>query len=139
MMEDRCVIVEREFAHPPAKLWRALTQPHLIEQWLMKNDFAATVGQRFQLRGDWGGTLDCEVLVVEADRVLSYTWNFDHDDPALRLRSTVTFILTPSPAGTRLRVEQAGFEPEQRRAFAGARAGWERFLARLEQVAERPL
>lgn len=55
MTETRSVIVEREFAHPPEKLWRALTQPHLIADWLMKNDFMPVVGHRFNLRGDWGG------------------------------------------------------------------------------------
>jgi uncharacterized protein YndB with AHSA1/START domain len=37
--EALSVVVEREIHHPPEKIWRALTQPHLIEEWLMKNDF----------------------------------------------------------------------------------------------------
>ena len=61
-IETRSVVVEREFAFPPEKLWRALTQPHLIEEWLMKNDFKPVVGHSFNLRGDWGGVLDCESL-----------------------------------------------------------------------------
>ena len=51
----KTVVVERDIAHPPEKLWRALTQPHLIEEWLMKNDFKPDVGHRFNLRGEWGG------------------------------------------------------------------------------------
>ncbi len=74
--EARSVVVEREFPFAPEKIWRALTQPHLIEEWLMQNDFSAVVGHRFHLRGEWGGVLDCEVLVVEPNRTLSYTWNF---------------------------------------------------------------
>jgi uncharacterized protein YndB with AHSA1/START domain len=70
--ETRSVVVEREIPHPPEKIWRALTQPHLMEEWLMKNDFAPVVGHRFNLRGDWGGVLDCEVLAVEPNRTLSY-------------------------------------------------------------------
>lgn len=50
--ETRTVVVEREFPFPPDRLWRALTQPHLIEAWLMKNDFRPEVGHRFNLRGD---------------------------------------------------------------------------------------
>ena len=50
--ETRSVVVEREIPYPPEKIWRALTQPHLIEEWLMKNDFAPVVGHRFNLRGD---------------------------------------------------------------------------------------
>lgn len=135
--ETRSVVVEREMPHPPEKLWRALTQPYLIEEWLMKNDFQATVGHRFNLRGDWGGVLDCEVLVVEPNRTLAYTWNFAHDDPAFSLQSVVTFTLTPTRAGTRLRMEQAGFRPTQRQAFGGANAGWRQFFDNLEQVLAR--
>ena len=135
--EIRAVVVERDVAHPPEKLWRALTQPHLIEEWLMKNDFAPTVGHRFNLRGDWGGVLDCEVLVVEPNRELSYTWNFKHNDAAFNLESVVTFTLTPTSTGTRLRMEQVGFRPDQRQAFGGAHAGWKQFFEKLEQVLAR--
>jgi uncharacterized protein YndB with AHSA1/START domain len=133
--ETRSVVVEREMPHPPEKLWRALTQPHLIAEWLMKNDFTPVVGHRFNLRGEWGGVLDCEVLVVEPNKELAYTWNHAHDDPAFSLQSVVTFTLTPTLGGTRLRVEQAGFRPDQRQAFGGANAGWQQMFAKLEQVA----
>lgn len=134
MTETRAVVVEREFAHPPEKLWRALTQPHLIAEWLMKNDFAPVVGHRFNLRGDWGGVLDCQVLEVEPNQTLSYTWNFTHEDAAYNLRSVVTFTLTPTRTGTLLRMEQQGFRPEQKQAFGGAQAGWRQFFAKLEDV-----
>ena len=100
----RTVAVERDFPHPPEKLWRALTQPHLIEEWLMKNDFKPVVGHSFNLRGEWGGVLDCEVLAVEPNKTLSYTWNFSHDDAAFDLKSVVTFTLTPTRTGTLLRM-----------------------------------
>jgi uncharacterized protein YndB with AHSA1/START domain len=135
--EARSVIVEREFAFPPEKLWRALTQPHLIEEWLMKNDFKPVVGHHFNLRGEWGGVLDCEVLTLEPNRTLSYTWNFVHDDPAYHLKSVVTFTLTPTSTGTHLRMEQAGFGPQQKQAYGGAHAGWQKFFANLEQILER--
>lgn len=137
MTETRSVIVEREMPHPPEKLWRALTQPHLIAEWLMKNDFVPAVGHRFNLRGDWGGVLDCEVLTVEPNRSLSYSWDFAHDDPAYALKSVVTFTLTPSVKGAHLRMEQVGFRPEQKQAFGGAKAGWQQFFAKLEEVAAR--
>jgi uncharacterized protein YndB with AHSA1/START domain len=135
--DTRSVVVEREFPCPPEKLWRALTQPHLIEEWLMKNDFAPVVGHRFNLRGDWGGVLDCEVLAVEPHRTLSYTWNHAHADAAYNLRSVVTFTLTPTRTGTQLRMEQSGFGPEQKQAYGGAKGGWQQFLAKLEQVLAR--
>jgi len=132
--ETRSVVVEREFAHPPEKIWRALTQPHLIAEWLMPNDFSPAPGHRFHLRSDWGGVLDCEVLAVEPHTTLAYSWNLAHDDPAFDLRSTVTFTLTPTGTGTLMRMEQAGFRPDQKRAFGGARSGWPRLFTRLEQV-----
>ena len=132
--ETCSVVVEREFSYPPEKLWRALTQPHLIEAWLMKNDFKPFVGHRFNLRGEWGGVLDCEVLAIEPNRSLSYTWNFTHDDAAFDLRSVVTFTLTPTSTGTHLRMEQAGFRPDQKQAHGGAKHGWQQFLEKLEQV-----
>jgi uncharacterized protein YndB with AHSA1/START domain len=123
----RTVTVEREFAHPPEKIWRALTQPHLIEAWLMKNNFVPAVNQRFTLTGDWG-SVDCQVLEIEAQRSLSYTW------AAMGLDSVVTWTLTPSGAGTRLRMEQSGFRPDQDQAFHGAQYGWNKFFGGLEQV-----
>lgn len=132
--ETRSVIVERDLPFPPERLWRALTQPHLIEAWLMKNDFAPVVGHSFSLRGDWGGVLDCEVLAVEPHKTLSYSWDFAHDDAAYNLKSVVTFSLTPTLAGTHLRVEQSGFRPDQNQAFGGAQQGWQGFMARLDQV-----
>ena len=135
--ETRSVVVEREISHPPEKIWRALTQPHLIEEWLMKNDFKPAVGHRFNLSGDWGGVLDCEVLAIEPNKTLSYTWNFTHEDAAYNLRSEVTFTLTPTSTGTLLRMEQSGFRPDQKQAFGGARHGWQQFFANLEQVLAR--
>ena len=137
MTEKRNVIVDRDLPFPAEKVWRALTQPHLIEEWLMTNDFRPEVGHRFNLTGDWGGVIDCEVLAVEPDRLLSYTWNHGHEEAAFALQSVVTFTLEPMPNGTRLHVEQSGFRPDQKQAFGGAFAGWKQFLTRLEQVVGR--
>ena len=134
--ETRSVVVEREVPFPPEKIWRALTQPHLIEEWLMKNDFKPVVEHRFNLRGDWGA-VDCQVLAVEPNRTLSYTWNFAHDDAAYNLKSVVTFTLTPTSTGTYLRMEQSGFRPDQQQAYRGAKAGWQQFFGNLEQVVAR--
>ena len=125
--EMRAVIVEREIAHPPEKIWRALTQPHLIQEWLMTNDFAPVVGHRFNLRADWGA-VDCEVREVEPNKRLSYSWD------AYGLESTVTWTLTPTSKGTQLRMEQTGFRPDQQQAYQGAKGGWPQFFAKLEQV-----
>jgi uncharacterized protein YndB with AHSA1/START domain len=118
------------------KLWRALTQPHLIEEWLMINDFKPDVGHRFNLRNnpkpDVNVVIDCKVLTLEPHKTLSYTW------AAMGLETIVTWTLTPTSKGTHLRMEQAGFGPGQGQAYAGAKFGWQKFLDNLEQVLTRP-
>lgn len=128
--ETRSVIVEREVPYPPEKIWRALTQPHLLEEWLMKNDFKPVVNHRFSLSADWGG-VECQVQSLEPNRTLSYTW--DTKD----LESVVTWTLTPTDTGTRLRMEQTGFRPDQQSFYRGATVGWRRFLEGLEEVLAR--
>ncbi|HWD25540.1 MAG TPA: SRPBCC domain-containing protein [Rhizomicrobium sp.] len=137
MTETKSVVVERDIAHPPEKLWRALTQPHLIAEWLMNNDFVPEVGHRFQLRGDWGGVLDCEVLTVEPHKTLSYTWNYAQADPSLASPTVVTFTLTPTSTGTHLKMEQAGFRPGQAQAYGGAKMGWQKFLGNLDALLDK--
>ena len=134
--ETLSVVVERELPVPPEKLWRALTQTHLVEEWLMKNDLKPAVGHRFKFRADYlpNGALDCEVLAVEPNKMLSYSWGSTSDNPAFDVKSVVTFTLTPTSTGTHLRMEQSGFRPEQKQAYGGARMGWQQFLAKLEQV-----
>ena len=128
--EVRSVVIEREVAFPPEKIWRALTQPHLIEEWLMKNDFEPVVGHGFNLRADWGA-VECQVLAIEPHKTLSYTWN------AYGLESVVTWTLTPTSTGTHLRMEQMGFKLDQTQAYNGAKHGWRQFLTNLEQVLAR--
>ena len=128
--ETRSVVVEREIAHAPEKIWRALTEPHLIEEWLMKTDFKPAAGQKFTLRGDWGA-VDCQVLEIEPIKALSYSW------AAHGLESVVNWTLTPTSKGTHLRMEQRGFRPDQEQFYQGARMGWGNFFAKLEEVLAR--
>ena len=133
--ERRSVIIERMLAASPEKLWRALTQPHLIEEWLMKSDFKPVAGHKFTLtnepKPEVKVTVEAEVLRVEENRTLSYSWK------AYGLDSVVTFTLTPTPDGTHLKMEQSGFGPDQNAAYYGARAGWTQFLKALEETLSR--
>lgn len=130
--ETQSVVVEREMPFPPEKIWRALTQPHLIEEWLMKNDFEPTVGHKFTLRGDWG-SVDCQVMAIEPNKSVSYSWG------AYGLGTVVTWTLTPTGKGTHLRMEQSGFGTSQQQQvyYNGAKQGWPKFMAALEQVLVR--
>jgi uncharacterized protein YndB with AHSA1/START domain len=128
----RTVVIERVYAHPAEKVWRALTEGPLIAQWLMKNDFEPSVGHKFQFRADpvpnWNGIIDCEVLVVEALKRLSYSWG------AFGLGTVVVFTLSPAEDGTRVRMEQSGFGANQEAAYKGATYGWQKFLGQMDTV-----
>lgn len=133
--ERRSVVIERTLNASPEKLWRALTQPHLIEEWLMKSDFKPVEGHKFTLvnepKPEVTIKVDAEVLKVEAHKTLSYSWK------AFGLDTVVTFTLTPTETGTVLRMEQSGFGPNDNPAFYGARAGWTQFLKALEDTLKK--
>jgi uncharacterized protein YndB with AHSA1/START domain len=136
--ETRSLVFEREMPHPPEKVWRALTQGPLIEEWLMSNDFQPVVGHRFSFRATpvpgWSGVTNCVVLEVEAPRLLAYSWG-DGSESCSGLRTVVTWSLTPQGAATRVRMEHSGFRPEDERGYTGMGSGWPRILERLEKVA----
>ena len=128
----RTLVIEREMPHPPEKIWRALTEGQLMEEWLMKNDFQPEVGHRFTFRSTpvpgWNGVIDCKVLVVEPNARLSYTWG------TMGMESVVTWTLTPTDAGTHVRMEHSGFGSDQDAAYKGANYGWQKFIGNLERV-----
>jgi uncharacterized protein YndB with AHSA1/START domain len=131
----RSVVIEREMPHPPEKIWRALTQSSLMEEWLMTNDFQPEVGHRFTFRATpvpgWSGVIECEVKAIEPHSRLSYSWG------TLGMESVVTWTLTPTESGTHLRMEQSGFRPDQEANYKGATYGWRKFIGNLESVMER--
>ena len=128
----RSVVIERELPHPPEKIWRALTQGPLIKEWLMDNDFQPVVGHKFNFRStpvpNWNGIVDCQVLVVEPNQKLSYSWG------SLGLGSVVVWTLVATSGGTLLRMEQSGFGADQDAAYKGATYGWKKFIGNLERV-----
>src|SRR4051812_23270247 len=110
MEESRDAIVfEVVYPHPIERVWRSLTEPAEIAQWLMENDFVPRVGHRFTLREvppprEWRGYVECEVVEVDPPRRLVYTWDGGQIPPTL-----VTYDLDSTPGGTRLRLEHTGF------------------------------
>lgn len=128
---------EAELRHPPEKVWRALTEPELMAEWLLPVlGFDLRPGAAFTLKAPqaypgWDGTVSCRVVEVEPHRKLSYTWE------AIGLDTVVTFTLTPTESGTRLSIVQSGFKPDQKREFGGARYGWKMMGERLAEVLER--
>ena len=126
------VTLERTFPHSPEKLWRALTQSHLLAQWLLANDFEPTPGRPFHFRADpvphWDGLIHCKVLVLDPLKSLSYSWS------TLGVDTVVLFTLTPTSDGTHLRLEHSGFRPDNPAAYKGATYGWQNFLSKLDTL-----
>ena len=132
MTTTRSLVIEKELPHPPGKIWRALTQGPLIKEWMMDNDLQPVVGHKFNFRStpmpNWNGVIDCEVLVVEPNKRLSYSWN------SMGLESVVAWTLVETSGGTLLRMEQSGFRLDQEAAYKGANYGWQKFIGGLERV-----
>ena len=127
------LVIEREMPHAQGKIWRALTEGPLIEQWLMSNDFEPVVGHRFTFRSTpvpgWDGIIHAEVKAVEPPKHLAYSWG------TMGLETLVLWTLKPTASGTQLRMEQTGFASEQDRNYKGASYGWRGFIGKLEEVA----
>ncbi len=130
------LVFEVELAHAPAKVWRALTEPALLSEWLLPTlGLDLKMGADFTLNApplpNWDGRVNCRFTEIEEPSKLSYTWRaFDID-------TVVTFTLTPLGSGTRLTVVQSGFEATQKRNFGGARYGWSLMCGRLEAALAR--
>jgi uncharacterized protein YndB with AHSA1/START domain len=134
MDELTAIRVDEFLPYPPARVWRALTDPERLARWLMPNDFQPSVGHRFTFRTDpappdFDGVVHCQVLAIEPERLLRISWAGGGND----LRTTVTWRLEPEGTGTRLLLDHEGFDPDHpsqqlaRRAMGG---GWRSHLWR---------
>ncbi|MBC7842012.1 MAG: SRPBCC domain-containing protein [Gemmatimonadaceae bacterium] len=131
---EAAVDLEIELASTPEKVWRALTDPALVSEWLLPVvGLNIELGAAFQLRTDprpgWDGTINCRILEIEPLRKLSYTWVVADERG---LDTVVTFTLRPTATGTLLSLAHTGFVlPGQRGALGGTRYGWNLMTTRL--------
>jgi uncharacterized protein YndB with AHSA1/START domain len=128
---------EYELTHCAGPVWRALTESRLLSAWLMANDIRPMVGHRFTFHTQpmlgWDGIVHCQVLEVQRQRLLRYSWRSGAE--CSQLESVVTWMLTPTPRGTRLVVELSGFVPRETFAFVAMCRGWRGKMAdRLREV-----
>ena len=140
----RAITVEEVVPHAAVIVWKVLTMPELIQRWLMRNDFTPGLGQRFSFadrpRGDWDGTVSCEITAWDPPHQLAYTWvggsasNNKKDGSALD--SLVTWTLPPVPGGTRIRMVHDGFRsPQNDMGYDAMSGGWNTVLPRIAQIA----
>ena len=131
------IAFEFDLQHVPAKVWRALTDPVLLTEWLLpvvelKLEPGAAFTFKTQPHPGWDGTVNCRILESETHKKLSYAWVVGD-----MLDTVVTFTLTPTASGTRLSLVQSGFKPDQKQNFGGARYGWKMMGGRLLEVLAR--
>ena len=129
---------EFDLNHSPEKVWRALTDPALLTEWLLpvvelKLEPGAAFSFKTQPYPGWDGIVKCRMLEIEAHRKLSYTWVVGD----MEIDTVVTFTLTPTASGTRLSLVQSGFTPDQKREFGGARYGWKMMGGKLVALLAR--
>ena len=127
---------EFDLHHSPEKVWRALTDPSLLAEWLLPVvALELEPGTAFTFKTQpypgWDGIVNCRFVEIEAHRKLSYAWSVPFLD------TVVTFTLTPTASGTRLSLVQSGFEPDQKQAFGGARYGWKTMGEKLVDLLAR--
>lgn len=129
---------EFDLPHSPKKVWRALTDPTLLSEWLLPvTGFALEPGVAFtfntQPQPGWNGAVNCKLLESQELQKLSYAWVVGD----MGLNTVVTFTLTATQAGTRLVLVQSGFKPEQKQNFGGARYGWNLMGGKLIELLGR--
>lgn len=128
--------MEFDLPHAPAKVWRALTEPALLSQWLLPVvGLRLEPGTAFAFQAPpqpgWDGTVNCTLLDLEPVRSIRYAWVVGEID------TIVTFTLVPTESGTRLSLVQSGFKPQQKQNFGGARYGWKMMGGRLVDLLAR--
>ncbi|RKH26644.1 SRPBCC domain-containing protein [Corallococcus praedator] len=136
--QTESISFEFDLHHSPKKVWRALTDPELLTEWLLpvvgfKLEPGAAFAFKTQPYPGWDGTVNCRILESEPQQKLSYTWVVGD----MVLDTVVTFTLTPTAAGTRLSLVQSGFKPDQKQNFGGARYGWNMMGGKLVDLLAR--
>lgn len=135
--QTRSIVVERLMPFPPERIWRALTTPELLAEWLMQNDFAPRLGHRFTFRAKpvpgWSGVTNCEVIELDEPHLLAYRWG-DGTESDTGLKTIVTWTLTPTDQGTLVRMEHSGFRAVDEAGYRGMGSGWPGILERLEKA-----
>ena len=134
--ETASLAFDFDLEHPPERVWRALTHPALLAEWLLPvAGLELEQGAAFTFKAPpqpgWDGTVSCRFLEIEPQEKISWAWVVGDID------TIVTFSLTPTASGTRVSLVQSGFKPDQKRNLSGARYGWKMMGGKLVDLLAR--
>jgi uncharacterized protein YndB with AHSA1/START domain len=141
MSESKAIVIVEDYAASPARVWRAMTDPALMERWMMANDFVPRVGHEFTMQGvpvpavKFSGMIRCTVLELVAEKRLSLSWG---DAAGARTAWTVSWTLEPRDSGTRVTLVHDGFDltsPEEQVSYKVMGSGWVGIMKKLGAVA----
>ena len=126
------------FEHKPEVVWKYLTDPELLAQWLMENDFKPEIGHQFmfhtkpKIKIGFDGKIYCEVLELVPLKKLSYSWKGGPHKDKISLDSVVVWTLNEKENGTELLLEHKGFKGMKNYlSFVIMNKGWQKILKRL--------
>jgi len=121
MAEDVMSVIE--IAAPREQVWRALTEPGLVVQWMGALRFRAEAGHVFYLQpdrarrlaGDVTDGIACRIEILDEPRRLTFSWDLPDTSVDIRLRHI--------PGGTHVRLVHSGWDRFDDREIENVRGG----------------
>jgi uncharacterized protein YndB with AHSA1/START domain len=136
--------IQKEILIPQSReqVWRAITDPDMLAEWMFPNDFEPRIGHQFTFhvpgnpKVNFDGLIvRCEVLVCEPPSRLVFSWSAG----GAVENTQVSFQLESDAEGTRILFEHSGFDiamPFGEQAVKGAEYGWAKMFKQLGVVVE---
>lgn len=137
-MTHDCIEKVIEIQAPVARVWRALADARAFGAWFMVEfEGPFVVGERVRgamtYPGHEGARWEADIVAMEPEARLVFRWQLTD---AKGTWTTVSFVLTPTPTGTRLTLTESGFAgvPEEERVtfLRNNETGWEIQLRNIE-------
>ena len=141
--------LRRTYPAPPDLVFRALTEPKLLERWLRPSPDVTVrveqldlrVGGRYRfvfgLPGDRTSTVIGEYRTVARPARLAFTWTWEPPDEHAGIETLVTIELAAKAGGTELALAHTGFPTEE--VMRRHEQGWAGCLDALRELAREPI
>lgn len=118
-------------------VWEYLTNPELLEKWLMPSDFKPVLNHEFSFRTNplpqfnCDGIFHCKVLEITPMKKLIYTWNAGSGGGTFNLKSVVEWTLIKKESGTELQLIHRGFTDENLAIYTAMIDGWGKNIQKI--------